>query len=150
MSTFWVHVISADGVRPYDDRVAALTRMPMSTDIKQLRSLLGGLSYYRRFLPNMARRIRPIWDAVIVTSRPFDLHCDASTAGLGATLEQDQPDGSIRPIVYISRATLDKEQNWTPMELEAGCVVWSIRRLRHYLFGVYFLVFTDHQCLQQI
>ena len=36
------------------------------------------------------------------------------------------------------------------MELEAGCVVWSIRRLRSYLFGVYFLVFTDHQCLQQI
>ena len=40
------HVISADGVRPNDDRVAALTRMPMPTDIKQLRSLLGGLSYY--------------------------------------------------------------------------------------------------------
>ena len=36
------------------------------------------------------------------------------------------------------------------MELEAGCVVWSIRPLRRYLFGVYFLVFTDHQCLQQI
>ena len=92
----------------------------------------------------------PDWDAVIDTSRPFRLHCDASTAGLGATLEQEQPDGSIRPIVYISRATLDNEQNWTPMKLEAGCVVWSIRRLRRYLFGVYFLVFTDHQCLQQI
>ena len=36
------------------------------------------------------------------------------------------------------------------MELEAGCVVWGIRRLRRYLFGVYFLVFIDHQCLQQI
>ena len=28
--------------------------------------------------------------------------------------------------------------------------MWSIRRLRRYLFDVYFLVFTDHQCLQQI
>ena len=184
---FLGHIISADGVRPNDGRVAALTRMPMPTDIKQLRSLLGGLSYYRKFLPNMARHIRPItallkkgaafdftsamedtvrallaelaappilvfpdWDAVIDTSRPFCFHCDASTAGLGATLEQEQPDGSIRPIVYISRATLDNEHNWTPMELEAGCVVWSIRRLRRYLSGVYFLVFTDHQCLQQI
>ena len=92
----------------------------------------------------------PDWDAVIDTSRPFRLHYDASTAGLGATLEQEQPDGSVRPIVYISLATLDNEQNWTAMELEAGCVVWGIRRLRRYLFGVYFLVFTDHQCLQQI
>ena len=92
----------------------------------------------------------PDWDAVIDTSRPLRLRCDASTAGLGATLEHEQPDGSIRPIVYISRATLDNEQNWTPMELEAGCVVWSIRPHRRYLFGVYFLVFTDHQCLHQI
>ena len=57
---FLGHVISADGVRPNDDRVAAQTRMPMPTDIKQLRSLLGGLSYYRKFLPNMAHHIRPI------------------------------------------------------------------------------------------
>ena len=157
---FLGHVISADGVHPNDDRVAALTRMLMPTDIKQLRSLLGGLSYYRKFLPNMARRIRPItalikkgrcvrfhlhngryrscpsrrtrntailvfpdWDAVIDTSRPFCLHCDVSTAGLGATLEREQPDGSMRRIVYISRATLDNEQNWTPMKLEAVCVV---------------------------
>ena len=57
------HVISADDVRPNDDRVAALTRMPMPTDITQLRSLLGGLSYYRKFLPNMARRIRICYEA---------------------------------------------------------------------------------------
>ena len=57
---FLGHVISADGVRPNDDRVAALTRMPMPTDIKQLRSLSGGLSYYRKSLPNIARHIRPI------------------------------------------------------------------------------------------
>ena len=52
------HVILADGVRPNDARVAALARMPMLTDTKQLRSLLGGLSYYRKFLPNMAYHIR--------------------------------------------------------------------------------------------
>ena len=184
---FLGHVISADGVRPNDDRVAALTRMPMPTDIKQLRSLLGGLGYYRKFLLNMTRHIQPKTaflkkgvafdftsamedtvrallaeraappilsfpdgNASIDTPRPFRLHCDASTAGLGVTLGREHPDGSIRPVVYISRATLDNEQNWTPMELEAGCVVWSIRRLRRYSLGVYFLVFTDHQCLQQI
>ena len=90
------------------------------------------------------------WDAVIDKSRPFRLHCDASTDGLGATLEQEQPDGSIRPIAYNSRATPSNERNWTPMELEAGCVVWSIRRLHRYLFSVFFEIFTDHECLQQI
>ena len=36
------------------------------------------------------------------------------------------------------------------MELEAGCVVWSIRRLRRYILRVFFPIFTDRECLQQI
>ena len=35
-------------------------KMPMPTDLKQLRSLLGGRSYYRKILRDMAKRIRPI------------------------------------------------------------------------------------------
>ena len=42
---FLGHVISQNGVHPNDDKVAALTRMSMLTDIKQFRSLLG-LNYY--------------------------------------------------------------------------------------------------------
>lgn len=34
--------------------------MPRPRDLKRPRSLLGGLSYYRKFLPNMANRVRPI------------------------------------------------------------------------------------------
>ena len=174
-------------MRPNDDKIAALACTPMPRDIKQLRSLLGGLSYYRKFLPNMAKRVHliiallkkgatfsftppteeavrallaefaappilifPDWDAVFDKSRPYHLHCDASTDGLGATLEQQRTDGSIRPIAYISRATLADKRNWTSMELEAGCVICSIRRLRRYLFSVFLLIFTnDHECLQQ-
>ena len=36
------------------------------------------------------------------------------------------------------------------MELEAVCVVLSICRLCRYLFSVFFLIFIDHECLQQI
>ena len=39
-----------------------MTDMPMPTNLSQLRSLLGGLSYYRKFLPNLSKRIRPITD----------------------------------------------------------------------------------------
>ena len=184
---FLGHVISQDGVSLNDEKIAALARMPMPRDIKQFRSLLGGLSYYHKFLPNMVKRVRlitalfkkgatfsftppveevvraplaelvappilvfPDWDTVIKKSRPFRLHCDASTDGLGATLKQEQTDGSIRPIVYISRTTLANTRNWTLMEVDAGCVVWSIRRLRRYLLSVFFLIFTYYECLQQI
>ncbi|CAB1107686.1 unnamed protein product [Ectocarpus sp. CCAP 1310/34] len=57
---FLGHTTSPDGVRPNGAKVSALTKMPMPKDVKQLRSLLGGLSYYRKFLSNMAKRIRPL------------------------------------------------------------------------------------------
>ena len=57
---FLGHVISPDDVRPNDDKIAALTSMPIPRDVKHLRSLLDGLSYYRKFLPNMTKCVRPI------------------------------------------------------------------------------------------
>ena len=145
------HSISPAGVRPNADKVSALTLMPMPSDLKQLRSLLGGVSYYRKFLPDMSKRIRqitallkkgvnflftpsmevivrdmlaeladppvlvfPDWDAVADGSRPFRVYCDASIDGFGATLDQEQPDGSVRPIFYVIRATVDSGRHWTP------------------------------------
>ena len=32
----------------------------MPANVKQLRSLLGGLSYYRKFLPNLAKKVRSL------------------------------------------------------------------------------------------
>ena len=57
---FLGHTIFPAGFRPNADKVAALMKMPMPLDIKELRSLLGGLSYYRKFLADMAKRVRPI------------------------------------------------------------------------------------------
>ena len=118
--------------------------MPRNT--KQLRSLLGGISYFRKYIANMSTRLRPVnallkqgvkfvysqaaesiirqllqevatapvlvypdWHAVADNSRPFCLYCDASQDGFGEALEQEQPDGSVRLILLIGRATLDSE-----------------------------------------
>ena len=54
------HSIPPAGVRPNADKVSALSLMPMPRDLKQLRSLLGGLPYHQTFLPGMSKRIRPI------------------------------------------------------------------------------------------
>ena len=34
--------------------------MPMPRDLKQVRALLGGVGYYRKFLRDLSKRIRPI------------------------------------------------------------------------------------------
>ena len=54
---FLGHSISPAGARPNAENVSALTLMPMPRELKQLRFLLAGLSYYRTFLPDMSKRI---------------------------------------------------------------------------------------------
>lgn len=56
---FLGHAASSDGPKPNDDKHAELTPTPMPTDSKQFCSHLSGLSYYRKFLPNMALFINP-------------------------------------------------------------------------------------------
>ena len=71
--------------------------------------------------------VYPDRDAVADNSRPFRLYCDASLNGFGATLKQEQSDGSARPIIYISRTPLDSERSGTPLDLEAGSIVYAIK-----------------------
>lgn len=101
-------------------------------------------------LPAPPVLVHPDWEAVADNSRPFLLYCDASIDDSGATLEQEQKDGSIRPIVFISRATLEPERHWTPLGLKADSIVWSIKRLlRGYLWGTKFtFFFSDHKALE--
>jgi len=52
--------------------------------------------------------------------------------------------GMQRPILYISRATLPYETRNEDSELEMACLAWAVGRLRQYLEGSPFKVFTDH------
>ena len=56
----------------------------------------------------------------------------------------------MRPIAYISRASLYSEKHWTPLDLEADSIVWAIKRLRGYLWGTKFRIFSDHKALESI
>ena len=64
--------------------------------------------------------VRLYWDAVSDNSRFCFLYCDASMDGFGATLEQEQDDHTIRPMMFISRNTL--ESHWTPLDLKVGSI----------------------------
>ena len=56
------HLIDANGKRPTPEKIAAIKRAPMPTNVQQLRSFLGLLNYYRKFLPNLAAILQPLND----------------------------------------------------------------------------------------
>ena len=59
-TSFLGHTISPRGVKPEAKKGDALRKLPMPNNVSELRSLLGELSYCRKFLPSLSRRLEPI------------------------------------------------------------------------------------------
>ena len=57
---FLGYPISPAGQRPNAENVSALINMPMPTDVKRVRALMGGTNYYPNFLPDLSEKLRPI------------------------------------------------------------------------------------------
>ena len=76
----------------------------------------------------------------------FVLHCDASGAGVGATLNVTR-EGESRPAAYFSKQLQGAEKRYSATELEGLAVYRSINFFAHYLFGRTFTVVTDHKAL---
>ena len=55
------HVIDAEGLHPTNDKIAALKEAPTPTNVTELRSFLGIVNYYGKFLPNLATKLTPLY-----------------------------------------------------------------------------------------
>ena len=80
--------------------------------------------------------------------KEFVLETDASNVAVGATLNQKDNEGRLRPVTFLSRSLTAAERNYTTTERELLTVVWSIGRLRKYLLHMPFEVVVDHANLQ--
>nr|GEY66779.1 putative reverse transcriptase domain-containing protein [Tanacetum cinerariifolium] len=61
----------------------------------------------------------------------FVVYCDASELGLGCVLMER---GKV--IAYASRQLKIHEKNYTTYDLELGAVMFALKILRHYLYGI--------------
>ena len=92
----------------------------------------------------------PDFVGAVSGARPFMLVTDASRDGLGAVVEQRHCDGEVRPLCFLSRSTLPNERNWTATELEAGAIVWAVKKNRPLFYGIPFQIYCDHQPLRNL
>ncbi len=57
---FLGHIISSKGIHVDMDKVQCLEAWPKPTNVRQVRQLLGFMSYYRRFVPRFAQLTKPL------------------------------------------------------------------------------------------
>jgi hypothetical protein len=83
----------------------------------------------------------PVW------GKPFVLITDGSSVGLAAVLMQEGEDGSLYPILYISRKLIERERKLSATEIELLAIVFAFTRLEYYLRGHTTTLYTDHNPL---
>ena len=55
------HVIDANGLRPLPEKVQAFQHAPTPKNVTELKSYLGLLTYYEKFLPNLSTCLAPFY-----------------------------------------------------------------------------------------
>ena len=172
------HFIGQDGIRPLPSKVAAIVKAPSPTNVQELRSFLGLLNYYGKFIANLATIIHPLnellrkwkWSedcdkafelakqqlssSQLLThydpSLPIHMAADASAYGIGAVISHTLADGTERPIAFASRTLSSSEKNYAQLEKEALALVFGVKKFHQYLYGRRFTLITDHKPLTTI
>ncbi|KAJ0531230.1 putative nucleotidyltransferase, Ribonuclease H [Helianthus annuus] len=173
---FLGHVVSERGIQVDPAKVEAVMNWQEPKTPTEIRSFLGLAGYYRRFIENFSRIAAPltsltkkkekfIWgpkqqesfeilkqklsNAPVLTlpegTEEFVVYCDASHTGMGCVLMQK---GKV--IAYASRQLKVHEKNYTTHDLELGAVVFALKLWRHYIYGIKFVIYSDHKSLQHL
>jgi hypothetical protein len=191
------HLVNGSGVRPDPKKIAAIDKWKPPLDVvaqleqanssqlkrslqkqitKQVRSFLGFMQYFSRFLPRFADVAAPLydltkdnppsWSEVCTTnwntmiqclvnatqcfhpdfSKPFHVYCDASAFGVGGVLMQQHGD-LMHPVAFCARRMQPAELNYTTTEQEFLGLVYCLHGWRCYLEGVHFFIHSDHEPL---
>ncbi|QRW25734.1 Retrotransposable element Tf2 protein [Rhizoctonia solani] len=83
-------------------------------------------------------------------SKPYFLETDASGAALGSILSQQQEDGCLHPLGFLSESFKGAKQNYNTHDKELLAIIRSFEYWRIFLEGTLhpITVFTDHRNLE--
>ena len=173
---FLGHRLEQGIVGLHQGNVEKIKDAPRPSPKKQVRSFMGLAGYYRDFIPNfaaIAARLSDLtrkgqlnkfeWgDAEEKTYQTIKSYLTSElilhlpdpaktyfllTDGVGAVLMQTH-DEKLFPVCYASKKLSSTERNYSTIEKECLAIVWEIKRFHLYLYGVPFVLQTDHESLK--
>ena len=60
--TYLGHLIDGEGIHPTSDKLQVILDAPSPKNVTELRSYLGMVNYYNKFIPNASARLKPLYD----------------------------------------------------------------------------------------
>jgi hypothetical protein len=173
---FLGHVLSARGIAIDPSKVKDILECKPPTTVHQVRSFLGLAGYYRRFIPDFSKLVKPItsllkndtkfnWSSnyneafeklkTLLTTAPVLAQPDINkpfdvycdASGSGLGCVLMQEG---RVIAYASRQLHQHVEHYPTHDLELAAVVHALKIWRHYLLGNICHIYTYHKSLKYI
>ncbi|KAJ4728107.1 Retrotransposon protein, putative, Ty3-gypsy subclass [Melia azedarach] len=167
---FLGHKISGGRIYMDTAKVRAIQEWKPPTSVTELRSFLGLVNYYRRFIQGYSKRATPLtnllkkkevweWTATCqdsfndlkqaITEEPVLALPDYSKPFEVHTDASDYAIGGVlmqdgHPIAYESRKLNDTERRYPVHDKEMTAIIHCLRVWRHYLLGGRFVIKTDN------
>jgi hypothetical protein len=173
---FLGRTISKEGISVDPSKVQEVMDWKPPKTVNQIRSFLGLVGYYHRFIPDFSRIAKPMTELLkkgvkFVWSEDCEKAFHTLRQHLTTAPVLVQPDNSkpfevfcdasgtglgrvlmqkIRVIAYASRSLRPHEVNYPTHDLELAAIVHALKIWRHYLMGNHCNIFTDHKSLKYI
>lgn len=169
-------IVEGGTIRPAEDYLAALSKMPVPKDKPAVHRLLGLFRYLSPFIPNLSEKtenlrnlirddVKWLWTDAhenevgelkkIVSASPVLRVFDPNKPIKIQTDSSKDGVGSVllqnnQPVAYASRTLSKSEQKWSQIEKELLAVVFACEKFHFYIYGQEVCVESDHKPLESI
>lgn len=174
------HIISIEGIKPNPEKVKAIMNAPRPNDVQQLKSYLGLINYYGKFLPNLSTLLHPLyqltkkdikfeWSSecetafqsskLLLLNNQLLVHYDANkeivlfcdASPYGlGAILSHIFDNEDKPIFFASCTLTDTQKKYPQLHRKALAIIFGVKKFHKYIAGRKFTLVSDHQPLREI
>ncbi|GKD29942.1 reverse transcriptase domain-containing protein [Tanacetum coccineum] len=174
------HKISKKGIEVDKAKIDVIAKLPHPTTVKGVRSFLGHVGFYRRFIKDFSKISRSmthflekntpfifsnkciqafqtlkkkLTEAPILIAPDWDLPFELMCDASDFAISAvlgQRHEKHFRPIHYASKTMNETESHYTMTEKEMLAVVYAFEKFRSYLILNKSVVYTDHSALKYL
>lgn len=170
------HVFTDQGILPDENKIDAIIGMKNPTNVKQLETFLGMVTYISKFLPNISTVNCPLRELIkkgsiwkweekhskaierikeILIKKPVLQYYDPNKAIVLSVDASKDGLGAVMlqnnlPVSYASQALTDTQKAYAQIEKEMLAIVFGCKRFHQYIVGRHVFVESDHRPLENI
>ncbi|XP_071902717.1 uncharacterized protein [Coffea arabica] len=174
------HKISSKGIEVDQAKIEVIEKLPPPSNVKGIRSFLGHAGFYRRFIKDFSKIVKPLCDLLCKdTPFQFDDNCLVAFERLKKELISapiitspdwslpfelmcdasdyavgavlgQKKEGRLHVIYYASKLLNEAQLNYATTEKELLAVIFALDKFRSYLVGSKVIIYTDHAALKYL